>query len=352
MPGRRVTLRPTAYANVYTSKAELEYGTAAEYVVHGLGILTNLLFVVGTICFFEVLPPEVYRGGIWCFIIASIMHLMISIFQSWESSSARWRSPGMIHSELAENILYCTAGVSYFVGSILWLPGLYSNPMRLLWGHATATWFFIWGSFALVVGSYWNAVGVIETNTLARTRIPIWVRRCASVALCCTAVGGSLFVAGSFLFRPGFKNSCEEPSIAAEVAGEKRLRHRRWQTEQTIMRPRRLRTTTPPPDQEMVSLCVDVIAQGTWLFLWGSVFFLAQSVLSLVCTMALHRTKPLPRTPIGVEKGPTAPPVAGMATAGTAIGEEKELPLPVLPEPSRTSASPEHEGALAAESKP
>jgi hypothetical protein len=153
--------------------------------------------------------------------------------------------------EFLEHILYMGCGVAYAVGSVLWMPWIYQDKWNSIRGHSAAAWCFIFGSVGLVLASIWNAFGLVEESAKRRprlrdpgNRVEVLCRRLASIALCCTAVGGSLFVAGSFLFRPGFENDCTnlDPLPLGQVRLSQpsvryRWRFRGWEQDIPILEP-------------------------------------------------------------------------------------------------------------------
>jgi hypothetical protein len=368
-------------------------------------VLANLLFVVGCVMFFEVWPRWVYNTGLWFFFIGSVMNVGLSAYAivemkitNTQESDGVSKSPEKqertesndefqlgARDELFEHTIYIGSGLAFAIGSVMWMPFWYRTSWSAVNGHAASAWCFIFGSLGLVLASIWNAFGLVEESAKRRTRlsstsqnVEINCRRLASLALCCTAIGGALFVTGSFLFRPGFENDCAiETPLPEGASGEhdrgepvSGSRFRKLSSvqdhgqlrlptgaEEVIIMPGLDRGSSPTSDEDELGaaplppggpmalmwsaglaeqrrhgdhdqearphhdghirafgprghgstpqpvafgrgdprilfhnpMCVDIVRQGTWVYLWGCVAFLAQSIMSLVCSVVLQR---------------------------------------------------------------
>jgi hypothetical protein len=399
MPGRRITSRSTRFDFILplklrrklgqqessaSSKREVSNaGFKAEITVGALGVFTNSLFVIGCIMFFEIWPMWVYNTGLWLFLMGSLMNVGLAAYSLWEGRvSSRDQDNMGSRDEIWEHLLYILSGLAFAVGSIMWMPFLYTSQWKAVWGHGMSAWCFIWGSLGLVLASIWNAFGLMEESSKRRDKqqrdprhenMEIAFRRLSSIALCCTAVGGALFVAGSFLFRPGFENACSGSGGLLPASDRFLFPRHRWENsysrfwdrrpqdasawiaadhhaalldipftpgraggrhgatvgiESRVLAPdpwddgyhaivedeeaeevaeaklpggpvalllaaSRVAAPAPPPGatglRAAVLPCVDIVKQGTWIYLWGSVSFLAQSILSLACSAIMHR---------------------------------------------------------------
>lgn len=295
MPGRRVSLRPTVFHRIVKASEKRE--NLNEYVVLGIGILTNFIFVIGCILFFEIFPIEVNNIGLWLFLIASLMNVFLSMYVMWEHKEAQEAFEGGARDEFLEHFLYVASGLFFAVGSVLWMPVWGESKARNFVGHSASAWCFVWGSVGLVLASVWNAFGLVEENAKRSetpTKVEVLCRRLASLALCCTAVGGALFVAGSFMFRPAFENDCKEAIERAAVQHPWRHRHHHVGFLQVGGDAWDPRISADSEGREM-SWCLSIINQGTWVYLYGCLLFLAQSVISLVVCIIMNRTDARPK---------------------------------------------------------
>uniref|UniRef100_A0A7S2BPQ6 YrhK domain-containing protein n=1 Tax=Alexandrium andersonii TaxID=327968 RepID=A0A7S2BPQ6_9DINO len=338
MPGQVVKIRPVENVKVIAR----EHHT--EMFFHFLGIFNEFALVVACIFFFEFMPIKIYITGIFMWIIGCLVGVVVSCYHMWEYMAARTRYKGEVRHEMVELVLYMFSHLTFVIGCVLFLPWFYKTQTELMVGHAMGTWCWIWGSVALVIAGHWNAIGFIEVATkLPQCRRTVLIRRFASVALTCTAVGAALFMAGSFLFRPGFKNQCESPEafIRIKAAAEGRMnkspfsymvqpdlladsflgnlrhlrarpeprskaksstlsgRHSPLQKKQHSIEPdgdaidNRMgeEVEGDPGDYKLNPFCVSIIEQGTLLYLIGCVAFLTHSILSTACSVLLHRIR-------------------------------------------------------------
>jgi len=303
MPGQFVKLRPVENVKVIMH----EYHT--EVFMHGLGITNEVMLCVACVFFFEFMPKPIYHTGIFLWIAGCLFGVTVSAYHMWEYNTAKSRYKGEVRHEMLELAMYMFSHITFVVGSILFFPWLYTTQTALTIGHACATWLWIWGSVALVVAGHWNAIGFIETATkLPVGRRTVLLRRCASVALTCTAIGAALFFAGSFLFRPGFKNQCESPQafhpssatddtkdfghmIEPDMMGKARMKLRGARDYSLTVEAVSAGQDPEPKGYELDGFCVSIIEQGTLLYLLGCLCFLVHSILNTCCSVLIHRIR-------------------------------------------------------------
>lgn len=265
MPFRQVTSRRRVFHGLLRPHqirdVTPEYGHNAELVMDLLYATANLMFVVGSVCFFANLPRAARYAGAILFLIGSVFTAVCAFITLLENIAVRSAKakvrPG--RNEVLESINYVIAGVLFAVGSVLWVPGVFHTPGSKVVGQGAGTWLFILGSFSLTLASYANAIGLATER--GWEGVPDgWARTCFRIdcfGLGCTQIGSVLFVAGSFLYRPGFENHCEERG--AEGAANE--------------------------------VCISTSFFGTKLYVVGSVFFLMQSV-SVIINGFLRRNIP------------------------------------------------------------
>lgn len=301
MPGRRVSVRPTVFHRIVNAPEKRELLT--EYTVLVLGIITNFIFVVGCILFFEVFSPKINDIGLFLFLTGSLMNVILSGYVMWEHRHAREAFEGGARDEFLEHLLYVGSGIFFAAGSILWMPLWGENETHIFVGHASSAWCFIWGSLVLVLASIWNAFGLVDEHS-KKDELPsstdIVCRRLASVALCCTALGGSLFVAGSFMFRPAFENDCvaekREDSHEEGSSPWRRGHHIGFlQAGASMWYPADPSRFKAGSKVELTAMCLGIINQGTWVYLWGCLLFFAQSVISLVVCITMNKADARPK---------------------------------------------------------
>mmetsp|Transcript_141558 Transcript_141558/g.440058 ORF Transcript_141558/g.440058 Transcript_141558/m.440058 type:complete len:375 (-) Transcript_141558:63-1187(-) len=374
MPGQQVKMRPLRTVQAHGNVHSLQHEYHTELFMHSLGMFNEVLCCVSCIFFFEFMPKPIYVTGIILWIFSCVLGAGLSIYHMVEYRMAKSKYKGEVRHEMLELTLYLLCYLLFLIGSVLYIPQLYSTQETLMWGHAIAGWLWIWGSIALVIAGHWNAVGVIEESTkLPADRRSVMLRRTASVALSCTAIGAAMFFAGSFLFRPGFKNECESPeafvpvetvqAVAEEVGRRMKRRSKRFAH---IIEPDLLPAAkakgrigagplglpeAAPNGYELNTWCVSIIEQGTLLFLIGCLAFLVNSLLSTACSMMLHKIR-LEEISMETENGkrpswvghaPETPKTPEKGQGSLVRKEEAEMPAnPALdlPEKGQGSALP------------
>jgi len=308
MPGRRVSVRPTVFHQITNAPEKRE--TATEYTVLALGILTNFIFVIGCVLFFEEFSPKVNDIGLLLFLIGSLMNVFLSGYAMWEHRHASQTFEVGARDEFFEHLLYVSSGIFFAVGSVLWMPVWGENKTHIFIGHAGSAWCFIWGSMVLVLASVWNAFGLVDEHS-KKDELPssheIMCRRLASIALCCTALGGALFVAGSFMFRPAFENDCSaeirEDSREDGPGPWRRSHHVGFlQAGASMWDPSDPSRVTADSMVRLTAFCLGIINQGTWVYLWGCTLFFAQSVISLFVCVTMNNADSRPKMNLVVNR--------------------------------------------------
>lgn len=291
-------------------KEGLEYVTKAGscerkvvYVNETIMILAGLTFVWGSVCFYPG-PFEDYQGGCILFIIGSAVYL----FKSVQNMMKQVRKHGWrrIHkdiehyAEFSENVCYVAACLIFCIGCVLFWPGIYQgNETNKLRGEIIAAWCFIIGSLGFVIASFFNAILLSRTDTFKALPGAIgkkcYILGCYS--LLCSQLGAVLFVSGSFMYRPGYNTHCDRN---LEI-------HKRWKHLATGMN----NGTVGSFDEALevmadrmnrdsgvlealipeVEWCVNVMNDGTRLYIIGSLLYLVQSLIYLRITWIKQEAK-------------------------------------------------------------
>lgn len=235
-----------------------QHGHGTEYAVELSFILANLLFVAGSICFFD---SETRYVGALCFLAGSGIFAVLAAVNMLEQQAFRAHfvsehqllgAPEAGEHALPralENGCYFVASLLFVLGSLLYVHRFYYEVKD----EEIGAWLFIWGSLGYALASYFNALDIPHVFAKEQhwrgldVNFPPEVTRAAyrlaAVALCCTQIGSICFVTGSYLYRPALATKCAEHD-----------------------------------DDEV---CVSSLPQGTWLYTIGSVLFLVQSFLNL-----------------------------------------------------------------------
>mmetsp|Transcript_123442 Transcript_123442/g.308465 ORF Transcript_123442/g.308465 Transcript_123442/m.308465 type:complete len:331 (-) Transcript_123442:91-1083(-) len=321
MPARNFApTRPKLYHSSAISfgnseKATPKYGHLAEYMFGVVGILVSMVYLAGSICFMSGFPTWVESTGDWLFILGGI----ITVIQAGHSAHEAWTTWGhpdvqdeaseiskackqeRLQDEFFENMHYVVASVVFLAGCLLFMPGVYSNEVAEEYGHEAAAWCFIVGSLGFVLASYWNACGL--AMAFGQQYMPgSREHRCmrlASISLCFGMLGGVCFVSGSIMYRPGYSKDCAAEAgtegrfrqasllgrLAARAHGAHRRRAHGFLRAGALAADHTLLTATAGASEGI--LCLNPEATGAWLYTIGSCLFLAQSVISMTCTVIM-----------------------------------------------------------------
>lgn len=253
---KHVTLRHRLFHAVAHEAADSKHRHLHEYIHEGLFVVANMMFLIGSICFFEGVGFEmwVYKLGDWLFIIAALMQLLLVAQSLREQMLAKKHLTSKFNEhdrhEILETQLFLVACAVFFVGSVLFMPGMYTTTEQERIGKEIGAWSFVTGSMGLVGASYYNALGIAAQ----RARQPeahskeaiVYALNCSALWL--TQLGGVAFACGSFLYRPAFQKKCKDEEDSFDSA----------------------------------------MNNGTILYILGSLIFLIQSIMSLIAGVLKH----------------------------------------------------------------
>lgn len=218
-----------------------QHGHCMEYV-HGLQyLLGNLMFIVGSFCYFPAVSQWA-NTGTWIYFIFSLQNLLLALWELHESVAAQrqilkvWRKDALIRDDLLEVASFIVSGFLFTLGTFFMLPvaGVFSD--------LASDWFSVIGSFALIPASFFNAMAMVADRTEKGVPSHVEARLFLIHAsgLFCGLVGGVFFLGGALMYLK-------------------------------------------PLEDNLYALNF-----GTWLYVLGSVLFFMQSALSLISTFAAH----------------------------------------------------------------
>lgn len=268
MPAHHQTSRVRCYH--WPCGGEATHGHFLEYFIGLTLVAASIMFVVGSYCFLTGNPKWITMLGDELYIAGSLIYLVTSLYSAVELSMSCCAYHQREVSEMFENILYIVAALIFTAGTVLFWPELWDGH-----GEQVALTCEIWGSYCFIIGSigfcmasFFNALSLNRDAERAATignstkkRDIVIAKRCHYLtisALFFSQLGGVLFVAGSYLYRPGFNNHCDPEKEALGT-------------------------------EEPESFCVNVLDEGTRLYIIGSFFYLAQSVLALIKIYLKHQ---------------------------------------------------------------
>lgn len=258
---------------------EPSHGHFVEYIYQILSIISCVIFVVGSFCFLPGFPAYVIKTGDMLFIIGSIIYMVMSFHTLLEIRSTVKQkgemdaySRGEIFCEWFEQILYFVAAVIFTIGTVLFWPGIpWANEDSAKYGEFVATWFFIVGSYGFVLATFCNSIAMTERGN--RTAVP------GKVGIVChwmmvwelflSLFGGILFVIGSYLYRPGFRNDCSQYRLIEDEETSHGTAH-----------------------EEVNDYCVSVLKSGTYMYIIGSFLYTFQAITCFVRCIIRHHFIP------------------------------------------------------------
>mmetsp|Transcript_48560 Transcript_48560/g.140703 ORF Transcript_48560/g.140703 Transcript_48560/m.140703 type:complete len:344 (-) Transcript_48560:56-1087(-) len=273
-------------------------------VVLWLNTFVCIQFLVGSYFFFTWLDPWAVYCGDWLFITASFINCLICgcltvdhvrerrYFQR-EADHARDdedREKALNEleekgQELMESVSYFVSSVIFAVGCVLFYPHLFSDEKHAEYGEEIGAFMFIIGSFGFVVGAFWNSMAMVKAATVHVPKVGSTEyrrRQVMAAELFMSLMGSVLFVTGSFLYRPSYATNCDHESLAKAAKAMKtspaHVALLRRRSSHAIL------GAPPPADDPVLSedfqgLCVNVMNQGTLLYVLGSILFILQCLL-------------------------------------------------------------------------
>mmetsp|Transcript_87718 Transcript_87718/g.204095 ORF Transcript_87718/g.204095 Transcript_87718/m.204095 type:complete len:337 (+) Transcript_87718:93-1103(+) len=276
-----------------------------KHLVAYLNMFVSLQFLFGSLCFFTWLGPSAVYWGDWLFITGSALNSFISLtltLDHWREmdhiQGEVGRMPGDVDSEeknlalqeleeksqeLMESFCYLAASVVFAVGCVLFYPHLFKDEFRKEWAEEIGAYMFIVGSFGFVVAAYFNALAMVKGAAIHKAHkigsVEHTKSRIVAAELFLSTIASVLFVTGSFLYRPSYATNCShEALLSAKEVGMLSTRSPR-------LRPRLAHALLGLAEPEAMTedfrvLCVNVMNQGTMLYLLGSALFVGQCGLA------------------------------------------------------------------------
>jgi len=199
-------------------EAEPEHGHHMEYVVAWLGVAVNIGFIIGSVCFLSRWPIAVIFFGDWFFVIGSAITVCLSIHAIHESHALEKFSEmlhltgnenRLIRNEFLEQLNFLGSGIIFFIGSLLYMPGIYGGDNQEMkeYGAALGAYCFIAGSMGFVMATFFSAIGMASDpnhQNLQPGSIKMYCHYLHIMGLACAQIGSVFFVTGSVLYRPIF----------------------------------------------------------------------------------------------------------------------------------------------------
>mmetsp|Transcript_39470 Transcript_39470/g.91610 ORF Transcript_39470/g.91610 Transcript_39470/m.91610 type:complete len:339 (-) Transcript_39470:132-1148(-) len=282
-----------------------------KHVVACLNMFVSVQFLIGSFFFFTWLGSSAVYWGDWFFITGSALNCFISLSLTLD----HWREMDHIQSEvkkmpgegeedeknialqeleekgreLMESSCYLAASAVFAVGCVLFYPHLFKDEVKKEYGEEIGAYMFILGSFGFVIAAYYNALAMVKGAAIHKApkigSIEYTKRQIVAGELFLSTIGSVLFVTGSFLYRPSYATNCSHEALLKSKEAEHGAGG--LKTSLARLRPRLshslLGVAVPQPEgmtEDFRVLCVNVMNQGTMLYLLGSALFVGQCGLA------------------------------------------------------------------------
>jgi hypothetical protein len=223
---------------------------------------------------------DAYFWGCWLFIIGSLITCIMAargIFLAVDEEgefakmTLHTEKSREERNEFFESILFFVSGLIFFVGSVLFMPpptsdrgwiGLeYGDKESKEYGEMYGAYFFIIGSYGFVISGFFNGYGKSHSDEgmseSPSAQMKVFLLK--KYGLMCVVLGSAFFVVGSFLYRPGLSKSCSETRIISAEA-----------------------------EKTGHEMCIDSGKYGTWLYIYGSLLFLLETIFALIVLVIKH----------------------------------------------------------------
>jgi len=276
MPPIHMAQRPRFF-NLCIKGAKPQHGHFLEYAMSITNIFVQLGFLWGSYLFLSSDEADL-KFGDTLFIIGSVITFAFALFALIESR-AHWENYYTAEREdrieFWESAMFFFAGIVFLVGSFFFWPGIYGwwyageeetviNDMEES-GEAHGARCFIAGSTLFLVASMFNAIGLgMNKEEAEKNPVSVATHYLHVAALMCSQFGSVLFVAGSFMYRPITGSGCPDFNVRYEgeaQAGEAVAEH----------------------------ACETTGTFGTWLYIYGSILYLIESLLNFINSALKHK---------------------------------------------------------------
>jgi len=245
--GFSARVKRRCYSEVFGADAVPKAGECHDYIIDLVGLLCNLAFVVGSVCFASS-SNFVVSVGDWCYIGACLINTYLagrSCFKFVVELADDDPNNDPEDTEFNEETMFLLSSAVFTFGCVCFMPGL-PPAAAAIFNDGLGAWLCIAGSFMLVAAAYWNALG-LANHKVAQSAAAKLTYKLNKLILACTLCGAVLFTVGSFMYRPSFGGQC--------------------------------------PRHSTNTICISISSYGTFLYLAGSVVFTVASLFSFPVTV-------------------------------------------------------------------
>ena len=202
----------------WRTRKHLLYEFVSEEKAELIGLLLSVAQLAACPGFYPDAGTTYYKASCWIFFVTSVVGSLISGHAALESrhflvthagslaeqsSQQQNEERGQVRRELTESVLYLLSGVTFSIGSILFLPSVYENVNEIndLTG---GTSLFLAGSVLLAMAAYVNSLSVVVKGTLANNPLPTQL---GVLSLFTTLAGAVAYCMGTLGYYPEFDAS-------------------------------------------------------------------------------------------------------------------------------------------------
>lgn len=264
-------------------KKRLSKEETTEIITGSINLVVNIGFIFGSIFFLPNIPEifgyeSAYVGDI-LFIIGAMIGFILavrSLYLTHEAGKTREVVASRIErNEYFETVLYAVAAAIFFCGSLLFFPPFleadWQTEETKFAYEKVGAHLFAAGSLGYVMAGFYNGFSqgahAQEIDKSIDTTAEELIHYLKKYGLLCVVIGSCLFVTGSFMYRPGFAQDCNDETI-----------------------PQGNTTTTDEGEVNHLP-CVSIMDFGTYCYIVGSVLFTVDSIFELV-VVYLRTTQP------------------------------------------------------------
>lgn len=194
------------------------YGVLSEEKIELSGLLLSIAQLAACPGFYPDAGSAYYNAACWIFFLTSVGSSCIAGHAAIEtrrflvthagslaqhSSQQQNEELGQVRRELAESVLYLLSGITFSIGSILFLPSVYEHVNEI--NDITAgTSLFLAGSMLLATAAYVNSLSVVVKGTLSSNPLPAQL---GVLSLFTTLAGSIAYCMGTLGYYPEFQTS-------------------------------------------------------------------------------------------------------------------------------------------------
>lgn len=226
-------------------------------------VVKEVATVIACVCFFSD-KDAILELGDALFTVFSFLGFLLNIVDIYTTPNLRSkiRDP-LVRVEVFETFIFMVAGMFFFVGCIFYWPGITGKYAVAC--ESIGAWCFVIGSFGFVVAGAFNSftlgIHAMELQLANREFHLAFTIQKRGIIL--AIIGSCFFVAGSFMYRTVFNETC------APYTSRYSAQHGVLSRTETVL-------------GSTQAYCLSTEYYGTWLYVIGALFLWAETVLNVI----------------------------------------------------------------------